>query len=76
MTWLLFWYFDFPNVHEIQDIHKTIVGLLEAYIIGHPLMGFMHYVMEKYYPQSVEEKMYSINKMYKLSQISMTQISV
>ena len=56
VAWLVFWYFDFPNAHEIQNIHKTTVGLLEAYIIGHPLMGFMHYLMDKYYPQSLEDK--------------------
>ena len=44
LTWFLLWDLDFDVrwSHNIREIHAVLVGLVEAYIIGHGCMGLLH----------------------------------
>lgn len=45
ITWFILWlqYSSFAN--ETKNIHKTLTGLIEAYIIGHGAMGLLHFIL-------------------------------
>lgn len=41
-TWFLFWLNDIPLAGEVKEIHELLTGLIEAYVIGHGVMGMLH----------------------------------
>ena len=42
LAWFLSWYYIVGWSHSIKELHETLVGLMEAYIIGHGGMGLVH----------------------------------
>lgn len=44
-TWFVLWLQDSSLANEARNIHKTLTGLIEAYIIGHGLMGLIHFIL-------------------------------
>ena len=41
-TWFLSWNFGAPWADSAMELHKTLTGLIEAYVIGHGGMGVLH----------------------------------
>ena len=42
LTWFISWRCNAPWSPDIMNLHKLIVGLIEAYVIGHGAMGLLH----------------------------------
>lgn len=42
MIWFVLWSYDLAFANDVKEIHKSLTGLIEAYIIGHGGMGLMH----------------------------------
>ena len=42
LTWFLSWRYAAPWTHGIRELHESLTGLIEAYIIGHGAMGIVH----------------------------------
>ncbi|MEQ4690506.1 cytochrome b/b6 domain-containing protein [Providencia manganoxydans] len=45
ITWFILWLQDSTFANEAKNIHKTLTGLIEAYIIGHGAMGLLHFIL-------------------------------
>ncbi len=41
-TWFLSWVFGAPWASSAMELHRTLTGLIEAYVIGHGGMGVLH----------------------------------
>lgn len=44
-TWFILWWQNSSLAPEAKNIHKTLTGLIEAYIVGHGLMGLLHFIL-------------------------------
>lgn len=44
-AWFILWLQGSPYAGEIRNLHKTLTGLIEAYIIGHGAMGLLHFIV-------------------------------
>lgn len=42
LTWFLCWNYNVRWASDIKEIHGAIVGLIDAYVIGHGGMGLLH----------------------------------
>lgn len=42
LTWFITWKYDIGWSHNIKEVHESLVGLIEAYVIGHGAMGLVH----------------------------------
>lgn len=40
--WFVMWSYELAFANDVKEIHKSLTGLIEAYIIGHGGMGLMH----------------------------------
>ncbi|MTC59226.1 cytochrome b/b6 domain-containing protein [Providencia rustigianii] len=47
VIWFILWLQNSALAPEARNIHKTLTGLIEAYIIGHGLMGLLHFILWK-----------------------------
>ena len=48
LTWFLAWRYNARWSHSIKDLHAVLVGLIEAYVVGHGGMGLLHiYLLTK-----------------------------
>lgn len=45
LIWLFLWLQNSPLADEAKNIHKTLTGLIEIYIIGHGSMGLLHFIL-------------------------------
>ncbi|MEI9532760.1 cytochrome b/b6 domain-containing protein [Moellerella wisconsensis] len=45
LIWLFLWLQNAPLADEAKNIHKTLTGLIEIYIIGHGSMGLLHFIL-------------------------------
>ncbi len=41
-AWFLSWSFHAPWAASVKELHETLTGLIEAYVIGHGGMGVLH----------------------------------
>ncbi|MGF1723953.1 cytochrome b/b6 domain-containing protein [Photobacterium nomapromontoriensis] len=44
LTWFVLWLNDSAYAYDVRELHKTLTGLIEAYIIGHGALGLLHIV--------------------------------
>ena len=44
-AWFILWLQGSAYAGEIRNLHKTLTGLIEAYIIGHGAMGLLHFIV-------------------------------
>jgi hypothetical protein len=42
LTWFIVWEYNVQWSHYVKELHESLVGLIEAYIIGHGSMGLLH----------------------------------
>ncbi len=42
LGWFLSWNYNLQWAHDIKELHEALVGLVEAYVIGHGSMGLLH----------------------------------
>jgi cytochrome b561 len=42
LTWFLSWRYNLPWSDDVKEIHETLTGFLQAYLIGHGSMGILH----------------------------------
>jgi cytochrome b561 len=42
LTWFAAWKYHAPWSHGAKEVHEFLVGLIEAYIVGHGGMGLLH----------------------------------
>jgi Prokaryotic cytochrome b561 len=42
LAWFLSWHYAATWSHTVKELHESLVGLVEAYIIGHGGMGLLH----------------------------------
>lgn len=47
-TWFMLWRSGSAWALDMKDIHKTLTGLIEAYIIAHGGMGLIHFIKWRY----------------------------
>lgn len=53
LLWFIAWNLHWTYAGHIQSWHKTLTGLIEIYIIGHGVMGVLHFLIEKYFPDNI-----------------------
>ena len=41
-TWFTSWYLGLGISHDLKELHETLTGLIEAYVIGHGCFGVLH----------------------------------
>ena len=42
LSWFLAWSFNFAWANDVKEIHKFLTGLIQAYLIGHGIVGILH----------------------------------
>lgn len=42
LTWFLSWTYMTPWPHALKEVHESLTGLIETYVIGHGGMGLLH----------------------------------
>ena len=42
LTWFISWRLNVSWSSDVMKLHKFIVGLIEAYVVGHGVMGLLH----------------------------------
>jgi len=42
LSWFILWSYHSPLADYVKEIHESLTGLIEAYVIGHGGMGFIH----------------------------------
>jgi cytochrome b561 len=42
LIWYLTWTYMAPWAHTLKEVHESLTGLIEAYVIGHGGMGLLH----------------------------------
>ena len=42
LTWFLSWIYMAPWANSIRELHESLTGLIEAYVLGHGGMGMLH----------------------------------
>ena len=42
LLWFITWNANLSWSHDIEDVHKLLTGLVQAYMIGHGVMGVLH----------------------------------
>lgn len=47
LVWLVLWLNHSPYANEAREIHKSLTGLIEAYLIGHGGMALIHFLIER-----------------------------
>lgn len=47
LVWLVLWLNHSPYANEAREIHKSLTGLIEAYLIGHGGMALLHFFVER-----------------------------
>jgi len=45
MGWFISWRYHAPWAGEVKEVHEFLTGLIEAYVIGHGVMGLLHIYM-------------------------------
>ena len=45
-AWFLSWTVASPWAHTIKEVHESLTGLIEAYVIGHGTMGILHVLLQ------------------------------
>jgi len=46
LTWFLSWIYMAPWANSIKELHESLTGLFEAYVVGHGGMGILHLFFE------------------------------
>jgi Prokaryotic cytochrome b561 len=46
LTWFLSWFYMAPWANNIKELHESLTGLIEAYVVGHGGMGILHLFFE------------------------------
>ena len=46
LTWFLSWIYMAPWANSIRELHESLTGLIEAYVVGHGGMGILHLFFE------------------------------
>lgn len=46
LTWFLSWFYMAPWANSIKELHESLTGLIEAYVVGHGGMGILHLFFE------------------------------
>jgi Prokaryotic cytochrome b561 len=46
VAWFLSWIYAAPWANSIKGLHRSLTGLIEAYILGHGAMGILHLVLQ------------------------------
>ena len=54
LLWFSCWSFQWGVAHEVQHFHKTLTGLIEFYIVGHGVLGVLHFLLRKYLPRFID----------------------
>jgi hypothetical protein len=52
LTWFLSWIYMTPWANSIKELHESLTGLIEAYVIGHGGMGILHLFFELRNPKN------------------------
>jgi cytochrome b561 len=52
LTWFLSWIYTAPWANSIKELHESLTGLIEAYVIGHGTMGILHLFLEVKNPKN------------------------
>jgi len=47
LTWFIGWNSNAAWEHDIKELHELLTGLVEAYLIGHGLLGLLHVMLLK-----------------------------
>ncbi|PSV45934.1 cytochrome b/b6 domain-containing protein [Photobacterium sp. GB-36] len=47
LIWLALWLSHSPYANDVREIHKSLTGLIEAYLIGHGGMALLHFFIER-----------------------------
>ncbi|KJF92360.1 cytochrome b/b6 domain-containing protein [Photobacterium angustum] len=47
LLWLALWLSHSPYANDAREIHKSLTGLIEAYLIGHGGMALLHFIIER-----------------------------
>ena len=42
LLWFIIWNAKLSWSHDVEDMHKLLTGLVQAYLIGHGVMGVLH----------------------------------
>jgi cytochrome b561 len=42
LLWFITWNANLPWSHDVEEVHKLLTGLVQAYIIAHGFMGLLH----------------------------------
>lgn len=45
ITWLILWWQDSALANKAKDIHKSLIGLIETYIMSDEIMGLIHFIL-------------------------------
>ncbi|MFS1525275.1 cytochrome b/b6 domain-containing protein [Microbulbifer sp. 2304DJ12-6] len=45
-TWFALWFNDASLANAFKEIHESLTGLIEIYIIGHGALGLLHFLIE------------------------------
>lgn len=46
-TWFILWLTDNSLASNTMSLHKTLTGLVEAYLLGHGAMGLLHFWLQQ-----------------------------
>jgi cytochrome b561 len=46
LTWFFSWNYMAPWANSIKELHESLTGLIEAYVVGHGGMGILHLFFE------------------------------
>lgn len=44
-SWFILWSQGSALAHDVENIHKMLVGLIEIYVVAHGAMGILHYLL-------------------------------
>lgn len=47
IVWLVLWLNDSSYANDAREIHKTLTGLIETYLIAHAGMAVLHFYLER-----------------------------
>lgn len=54
LAWLIAWYCHMNIAPSIKSLHKSLTTLIEVYIIGHGVMGLLHYILDLFKSRSTD----------------------
>lgn len=47
LIWLALWLMDSSYANDAREVHKSLTGLIEAYLIAHAGMAFVHFLIQR-----------------------------